>query len=46
MVNPQTFAQFAKSAEGAKALTGLLPQLTGAFEDEAFELPDFGRPIY
>ena len=42
----QTLAEFAKSAEGAKALTALMPQLTGAFEDEAFELPDFGRPIY
>jgi len=42
----QTFGQFAKSAAGAKALTGLLPQLTGAFEDEAFELPSFGRKYY
>lgn len=42
----QSFADYAKTAEGAKALTSLLPQLTGAFEEEPFELPSFGRPIY
>jgi len=42
----QSFGDYAKTAEGAKALTSLLPQLTGAFEEDPFELPSFGRPIY
>tara|TARA_Y100001963_G_C6441497_1_gene291609 strand:- start:61 stop:516 length:456 start_codon:yes stop_codon:yes gene_type:complete len=42
----QSFADYAKTAQGAKTLTSLLPQLTGAIEEDPFELPDFGRPIY
>jgi len=42
----QSFGDYAKTVEGTKALTALLPQLTGAFEEDPFELPSFGRPIY